>query len=210
MIAAWRACLGEISCADLEWQAEKKARQREKDKERRKRMAEKRGNAEQLSKAAAEQEVSRAAAEAAALAVRCPHLSPGHCMGHCMGAYAPCRRFLMLDHPASRGKDARAGKLPVRAQQEAAERREAMAAAAEARMARLQLASQQQQLWGSCHAQLMQCLEPGALPDVEHAEQVRVDRRRSVPQRARWHKPAILYVVAAMSAVLLQRRWRAA
>lgn len=48
-----------------------------------------------------------------------------------------------------RSKQGKASKAPApsRSEQEASKRREQMAAAAEARMARLKLASQQQQLW---------------------------------------------------------------
>lgn len=107
----------ELEFQQLAKQAEKKARQREKEKERKRTAAGKKAKAAEGARAVAEAEVATAAAEAAAL--------------------------------ASKSKMGKASK-PVaqsKSERDAAKRREQMAAAAEARMARLQLASQQQQLW---------------------------------------------------------------
>ncbi|KAL3146340.1 hypothetical protein ABBQ32_003031 [Trebouxia sp. C0010 RCD-2024] len=107
----------EMESLQMQKQAEKKAKQREKEKERKRAAAEKKAKAAEGARAAAEAEVTTAAAEAAALAAR-----------------------------SKQGKASKPAALS-RSEQEMSKKREQMAAAAESRMARLKLASQQQQLW---------------------------------------------------------------
>ncbi|KAK9810484.1 hypothetical protein WJX72_011395 [[Myrmecia] bisecta] len=100
-------------------QAEKKARQKEKERERKAAAAERKKAAAAEAKAAAEEEVRQAAAQAAAILAK------------------------------QKARVSRKDKAPAVSKSEAElrKKREQMAAAAEARMAKLQLAAQQQQLW---------------------------------------------------------------
>ena len=77
----------------------------------------------------------------------------GPCVDHAWPGAFPCLAHLPVTHASRinglrdlcRQKD---GKVkPSKQEQDAAKRREQMAAAAEARIARLQLVSEQQQLW---------------------------------------------------------------
>lgn len=135
---------------------------REREKERKKRAAERKSRAAEESRAAAEAEVSIAAAEAAALATRyrfpvarmygllhllcCLLVSPDFLMlALCQHAW---KNHFAKGSFACRRETGASGKVKLsKGEAAAAQKREQMAAAAEARMARLQLLSQQQQLW---------------------------------------------------------------
>lgn len=111
------ALTAELEARQAAKQAEKKARQREREKERKRLVAVGKAEQEAQAKAAAEAEIEAAAAQAAA--------------------------------QSARGKAAAAQVNPraSRAEAQAQARRQQLAAAAEARMAALQQAASQQQLW---------------------------------------------------------------